>query len=117
MRVVAPEVGGGFGCKIPAYPEELLLGWVSRELRRPVKWAETRTENLMNTTHGRGHVETVEAAYRESGEVLALRGRTVAEMGAFPSMLGAAIAGFTAHVRPRGRTRADHRRVSRLGLH
>lgn len=95
VRVVAPEVGGGFGCKIPTYAEELLLPWVSRQLRRPVKWAETRTENLMNTSHGRGHVEHVEAAYRSDGTLLALKGRTLADVGAFASMLGAAIPTFT----------------------
>ncbi|MFQ5697867.1 MAG: xanthine dehydrogenase family protein molybdopterin-binding subunit [Myxococcota bacterium] len=95
VRVVAPEVGGGFGCKIPTYPEELLLGWVSRRLQQPVKWSETRTENLMNTTHGRGHVETVEAAFRSDGVVTALRGKTLAELGAFPSMLGAVVPTFT----------------------
>ena len=47
IRVIAPEVGGGFGCKIPTYAEECLLPWLSRRLRRPVKWAETRTENLL----------------------------------------------------------------------
>lgn len=95
VRVVAPEVGGGFGAKIPTYAEECLLPWISRQLRRPVKWAETRTENLMNTTHGRGHVEYVEAAYTADGVVTALRGRTIADLGAFPSMLGAVIPTFT----------------------
>jgi len=95
VRVIAPEVGGGFGCKIPAYPEECLLGFVSRSLRRPVKWAETRTENLMNTTHGRGHVEYVEAAYGADGTVLALRGKSIVEVGGYASMLGAAIPTFT----------------------
>ncbi len=95
VRVIAPEVGGGFGCKLPVYPEECLLPWISRRLRRPVKWSETRTENLMNTTHGRGHVHEIEVAYRDSGEVLALRGRIVAEVGAYASYLGAAIATFT----------------------
>jgi carbon-monoxide dehydrogenase large subunit len=95
VRVIAPEVGGGFGCKIPVYPEECLLPWVSRKLARPVKWAESRTENLMNTTHGRGHVQHVEVAYRNSGEVLALRGRLIVEIGAYPSYLGPAIATFT----------------------
>jgi carbon-monoxide dehydrogenase large subunit len=95
IRVVAPEVGGGFGCKIPTYPEECLLPFLSRRLRRPVKWAETRTENLMNTTHGRGHVEYVEAAYGKDGKLLALRGKSIVEVGAYCSMLGAAIATFT----------------------
>ena len=64
IRVIAPEVGGGFGAKIPVYAEECLLPWISRKLRRPVKWSETRTENLLGTTHGRGHVHEIEAAYR-----------------------------------------------------
>ncbi len=95
IRVIAPEVGGGFGAKIPTYGEECLLPWISRKLRRPVKWAETRTENLLATTHGRGHVEYVEAAYTKEGKILALRGKTLADIGAFPSMLGAAIPTFT----------------------
>jgi carbon-monoxide dehydrogenase large subunit len=95
IRVIAPEVGGGFGCKIPTYAEECLLPWLSRRLRRPVKWAETRTENLLATTHGRGHVEYVEAAYRSDGKVTALRAKTIADVGAFASMLGPAIPTFT----------------------
>jgi carbon-monoxide dehydrogenase large subunit len=95
VRVIAPEVGGGFGCKIPTYAEDCLLPWISRALRRPLKWAETRTENLLNTTHGRGHVEYVEVAYRSDGTVTAVRGKTVADIGAFASMLGAAIPTFT----------------------
>ncbi|MEE9278998.1 MAG: xanthine dehydrogenase family protein molybdopterin-binding subunit [Myxococcota bacterium] len=95
IRVIAPEVGGGFGCKLPVYPEECLLPWASRELRRPIKWAETRTESLMNTTHGRGHVHKIEAAYKNDGELLALRGQVLSDIGAFPSFFGASIATFT----------------------
>ncbi len=92
VRAVAPEVGGGFGCKIPVYPEECLLSWVSKALQRPVKWCESRSENLLATTHGRGHLETVEVAHDEAGRVLALRGRTVAEVGAYCSYYGPFIA-------------------------
>ena len=95
VRVIAPEVGGGFGQKIPTFSEECLLPWLSRKLRKPVKWAETRTENLAASVHGRGHVTHVEAAYDEQGRVLALRGKTVAELGAYASMLGALIPTFT----------------------
>lgn len=95
VRVIAPEVGGGFGAKIPTYAEDCLLAWVSKHLRRPVKWAETRTENFLNTTHGRGHVATVEAAYTAEGVVSAVRGHSIADMGAFASMLGPAIPTFT----------------------
>ena len=94
IRVIAPEVGGGFGCKIPVYPEECLLSVVSRKLRRPVKWAETRTENLLNTTHGRGHVDYVDAAYRSNGEVTAVRAKMIVDVGAYPSMYGPAVPTF-----------------------
>ena len=95
IRVVAPEVGGGFGCKLPVYAEECLLPWISKRLRRPVKWAETRSENLMNTSHGRGQVQEVEVAYTNAGELLALRGRILVEIGAYPSFFGPAIGTFT----------------------
>ncbi|MGH7289106.1 MAG: xanthine dehydrogenase family protein molybdopterin-binding subunit, partial [Myxococcota bacterium] len=100
IRVVAPEVGGGFGCKIPVYAEECLLPWVSKQLRQPVKWAETRTENLMNTTHGRGHIHEIEAAYKNDGTLLALRGRVISDCGAYPSFFGASIATFTPLMMP-----------------
>ena len=61
VRAVAPEVGGGFGCKIPVFAEECLLSHVSRELGRPVRWVESRTENFTNTPHGRGHVERIKS--------------------------------------------------------
>ena len=95
IRVIVPEVGGGFGQKIPTYAEDCLLAWISRALRRPVKWAETRTENLANSSHGRAQINTVEAAYATDGTLLALRGVTRADIGAYPSMLGPAIATFT----------------------
>ncbi len=100
VRVVAPEVGGGFGAKIPVYAEECLLPWISRQLRRPVKWSETRTENLMNTTHGRGHIHEVEAAYKKDGTLLALRGRVISDCGAYPSFFGPSIATFTPLMMP-----------------
>ncbi|MGD9762417.1 MAG: xanthine dehydrogenase family protein molybdopterin-binding subunit [Candidatus Binatia bacterium] len=95
IRVIAPEVGGAFGAKIPTYPEECVLPWISRKLRRPIKWAETRTENLANSSHGRGHVEYVEAAYTQTGEVTALKLKTIAEIGGYPSMIGPAVPTFT----------------------
>ncbi|MGD9763557.1 MAG: xanthine dehydrogenase family protein molybdopterin-binding subunit [Candidatus Binatia bacterium] len=91
IRAIAPDVGGGFGAKIPAYSEDFVLGWVTRRLARPVKWSETRAENLLATTHGRAHVEYVEAAYTADGEVTGLRLRTVADVGAFASFVGAMV--------------------------
>lgn len=92
IRAIAPEVGGGFGAKIPTYAEDALLCWVSRDLRRPVKWSETRTENLLGMTHGRGHVEKIDVAFQSDGRVLALKGQTIADIGAFRSFFGPFIA-------------------------
>ncbi len=100
IRVIAPEVGGGCGAKIPVYAEECLLPWISKELRRPVKWSETRTENLMGTTHGRGHLHEIEGAYKKDGTLLALRGRVISDCGAYPSFFGASIATFTPLMMP-----------------
>jgi carbon-monoxide dehydrogenase large subunit len=85
LRVIAPEVGGGFGSKIPAYPGELLAIFCSMKLGRPVKWTETRRENYQATTHGRDHVQDVELAATRDGKILGLRCTVWAGMGAFLS--------------------------------
>lgn len=85
LRVVAPEVGGGFGSKIPCYPDELLTAWAARKLNRPVKWTETRSENYQVTIHGRDHVEYVEIAAKKDGTVTGIRGKVYAAMGAYLS--------------------------------
>ena len=85
IRVIAPEVGGGFGSKIAAYPADFVTMFCSRKLGRPVKWTETRTENYQATTHGRDHVQQVELAARKDGTVLGLRCTVHAGMGAYLS--------------------------------
>ena len=85
LRVIAPDVGGGFGSKIPVYPGELIVSRLAMDLGRPVKWMETRRENFMGTHHGRDHVTDVEVAYTRKGEVLGLRVRTLANLGAYLS--------------------------------
>ncbi len=85
LRVVAPEVGGGFGSKIPVYPDEALACWAARKTGRPVKWTETRSENFLATIHGRDHVEYVEMAARRDGTVTGIRGKIFAAMGAYLS--------------------------------
>ncbi|MBM3769739.1 MAG: xanthine dehydrogenase family protein molybdopterin-binding subunit [Acidimicrobiia bacterium] len=85
LRVIAPEVGGGFGCKIPAYPGEFLAIFASRKLNRPVKWTETRSENYQATTHGRDHVQEVELAATKDGTILGIRARSWSAMGAYLS--------------------------------
>ena len=85
IRVIAPEVGGGFGSKIAAYPADFLTMFCSRKLGRPVKWTETRSENYQSTTHGRDHVQHVELAAKNDGTVLGLRCTVHAGMGAYLS--------------------------------
>ena len=85
IRVIAPEVGGGFGSKIAAYPADFLTMFCSRKLGRPVKWTETRSENYQATTHGRDHVQHVELAAKQDGTLLGLRCTVHAGMGAYLS--------------------------------
>jgi carbon-monoxide dehydrogenase large subunit len=85
LRVIAPEVGGGFGSKIAQYPGELITVFCAMKLGRPVKWTETRSENYQATTHGRDHVQHVEMAARKDGTILGLRVKVCAGMGAYLS--------------------------------
>ncbi len=82
IRVVTPDVGGGFGSKLNTYPEDAVVAYLARRLRRPVKWVETRRENLLTTTHGRAQVVDVEVAADRDGRVLGLRSRILADLGA-----------------------------------
>jgi carbon-monoxide dehydrogenase large subunit len=91
LRVIAPEVGGGFGSKIPVYADEALAAWASMQLNRPVKWTETRSENYITTIHGRDHVEYVELAAKKDGTVTAIRGTVYAALGAYLSTAGPGI--------------------------
>jgi carbon-monoxide dehydrogenase large subunit len=86
IRVIAPEVGGGFGSKLPVYPEDAVVPFLARELGRPVKWAEDRRENYVATTHGRDHITDLEVAAKPDGTILALRGTTYANLGAYNSL-------------------------------
>jgi carbon-monoxide dehydrogenase large subunit len=83
IRVVSSDVGGAFGSKISLYPEEVVLSYVSITTGRPVKWVESRKENLLTTTQGRGQVQYAEAAVSEEGRILALNVRIVADSGAY----------------------------------
>jgi carbon-monoxide dehydrogenase large subunit len=82
IRVIAPEVGGGFGVKFGLYDEELLTAFAARRLGRPVKWIETRSESMMATVHGRGQVHTAELAVGRDGRFLGLRIEGLGDMGA-----------------------------------
>ena len=74
LRVVAPDVGGGFGSKIPQYPGEFIACFCAMTLNRPVKWTETRSENYIATTHGRDHVQEVEMCGTPDGTITGVRG-------------------------------------------
>uniref|UniRef100_UPI000CD1ECE6 xanthine dehydrogenase family protein molybdopterin-binding subunit n=1 Tax=Amycolatopsis sp. CA-128772 TaxID=2073159 RepID=UPI000CD1ECE6 len=87
VRVIAPDVGGGFGAKIGADPEATVLGWAARELGRPVRWVESRSENLTAMTHGRAQLNTVTIGGRRDGTVLAYRLDVVQDAGAYPRTL------------------------------
>lgn len=83
VRVVAPDVGGGFGAKIGNYPEELLLAWLAKRVGRPVRWAETRSENMVGLGHGRGQLQTIEIGGRRDGTVEAYRLTVLQDGGAY----------------------------------
>jgi carbon-monoxide dehydrogenase large subunit len=85
IRVIAPEVGGGFGSKIPAYPDEALCSWAAMQLGRPVKWTEDRSENYKVTIHGRDHIEYVEMCGTRDGRITGLRTKVYAGLGAYAS--------------------------------
>ena len=91
IRLIAPDVGGGFGYKGKHYPEETIVAWAARRLRRPVKWVATRSECFVSDYQGRGHQTRAELALDAQGHFLALRVDTVANIGAYVSTFGAGI--------------------------
>ena len=91
IRVIAPDVGGGFGCKLYLYAEEVIASALAKRLGRPVKWIEGRQENYLATTHGRDHVGEVEIIGDSEGNVTGLRTDIYANMGAYLSTFAPAI--------------------------
>src|SRR5919198_6749282 len=94
VRVIAPDVGGGFGSKIFLYNEEVVCSWVSRRLKRPIRWTATRREAYLTDAHGRDHVTDAEIALGREGKILGFRVRTVANLGAYLSTFAPAIPTF-----------------------
>src|SRR5438128_2713315 len=95
LRVITPEVGGGFGSKLNVYAEEALLGWISMQLGKPVKWIESRRENMQATIHGRAQVGTIEVGVKNDGTITGLRYNVVADLGAYHQLLTQAIPTLT----------------------
>ncbi|HZR68695.1 MAG TPA: xanthine dehydrogenase family protein molybdopterin-binding subunit [Burkholderiales bacterium] len=91
VRVVAPDVGGGFGSKIYLYAEDVVLTWASKQVNRPVKWTAERSESFVSDAHGRDHVTKAELAMDRDGKFLAMRVTTTANMGAYLSTFASCI--------------------------
>jgi carbon-monoxide dehydrogenase large subunit len=91
LRVIAPDVGGGFGSKIFIYNEETVCIWAAKKIDRPVKWTAERTESFLADAHGRDHVSHAELALDSNGKILAMRVHTVANLGAYPSTFWASV--------------------------
>ena len=85
VRVIGPDVGGGFGSKIFHYTEEALLTWATRQIKRPVKWTSTRSESFLLDAHGRDHITKADMGFDANGKITALRVKTLANMGAYLS--------------------------------
>jgi len=92
VRCIAPDVGGGFGGKGHTYPEDLIVAYLAKRLKRPVKWVEDRHEHLLNSAHSRDNVYDVEFGFDDSGRILAVKCEFTVDSGAF-SPVGAGIAG------------------------
>ncbi len=91
VRVVSPDVGGGFGSKIFHYTEEALLTWCTKQIGRPVKWTAERSESFLLDAHGRDHVTKAEMGFDSDGKITALRVKTHANLGAYLSTFGSCV--------------------------
>jgi carbon-monoxide dehydrogenase large subunit len=91
MRVISPQIGGGFGAKIFLYPEYCLVVALSKKVGRPVKWMETRSENYASTTHGRDHITDIEVGAKRDGTITSLKVKTYANLGGILSTIAPGI--------------------------
>ena len=91
VRVIAPDVGGGFGSKIFLYNEETICSWATKQIKRPVRWTSTRREAFLTDAHGRDHVTEAEMAFDAQGKIVGLRVKTIAAMGAYLSTFAPAV--------------------------
>ena len=91
LRVIAPDVGGGFGSKIFIYPEEVVCLWASKRVGRPVKWTCDRSEAFLADAHGRDHVTHAEMAFGDDGKITALKVKTIANLGAYMSTFSSSV--------------------------
>src|SRR5437773_7533691 len=95
LRIVAPEVGGGFGAKLNLYAEEALCGHLAKRIGAPVKWIESRRDNAASTIHGRDQIGDYEVAVKSDGTILGLKAHTIADLGAYLQLLTPAVPTLT----------------------
>ncbi len=91
VRVIAPDVGGGFGSKIFLYAEETVITWAAKQVNRPIKWTAERSESFVTDAHGRDHVTKAELALDKNGKFLAMRVHTTANLGAYLSTFASSV--------------------------
>ncbi|GLR98693.1 MULTISPECIES: xanthine dehydrogenase family protein molybdopterin-binding subunit [Bradyrhizobium] len=91
LRVIAPDVGGGFGSKIFIYPEEMVALWASKKVERPVKWTGDRTEAFLTDAHGRDHITHAEMAFDANNKIIGLKVKTYANFGAYMSLFSSSV--------------------------
>ena len=115
LRVVAPEVGGGFGSKLNVYAEEALMAFIAMRINKPIKWIESRRENFLCTIHGRGHVDHYEIAAKKDGTILGIKLKIIQDLGAFHQLLGPAIPTLSVLMAP-GLYRARNVRADVVGV-
>jgi carbon-monoxide dehydrogenase large subunit len=115
VRVVAPEVGGGFGSKLNVYAEEALASFVAMKIGKPVKWIESRRENFLTTIHGRGHVDYYEVAAKKDGTITGIKVKIIQDLGAYHQLLTPAIPTLSVLMLP-GLYRAKSVRADIVGV-
>src|SRR5438552_18968169 len=115
VRVIAPEVGGGFGSKIDLYAEDGLACYLAKKTGRPVKWIEGRRENLAVTIHGRDQIDDVELALKKDGTILGMRVKAIADLGASYQLLTPIIPTLTGLLAP-GAYNVPALKVDQLGV-
>ncbi|MDR3468206.1 MAG: xanthine dehydrogenase family protein molybdopterin-binding subunit [Xanthobacteraceae bacterium] len=91
LRVIAPDVGGGFGSKIYIYPEEMVALWASKKIQRPVKWTADRTESFLTDAHGRDHITHAQMAFDKDHKIVGLKVKTHANLGAYMSLFSSSV--------------------------
>lgn len=112
VHVIGPDMGGSFGTGM--FPEDVLIPFLARELRRPVRWLEDRRENLANTRHARDQIHEVEVAYENDGKILAIRDRYIVDAGAYNNYAITVSYNSAAHLR--GQFAIDHMRAESISV-